>query len=101
LAHATGEWISFGLAGLPNQRNPDPASDGSGPDHALFALVGVAGEDDLDALDLLVDPTPKSEAPVDPIHVSTINRHEFNSLGKPNQKQFWDSGNPSSRCNVR
>jgi ERF superfamily len=46
--------------------------------YALFALVGIAGEDDLDAPDLLVDPTPNNEAPVDVIHVATSNRKPSN-----------------------
>jgi hypothetical protein len=31
--------------------------------YALFTLVGIAGEDDLDAPDLGVDPTPIAELP--------------------------------------
>jgi hypothetical protein len=31
--------------------------------YALFALVGIAGEDDLDAPDLLADPSPLSATP--------------------------------------
>ena len=46
----------LGLAGLCYQRNRDPPSDGRGADHArryaLFTLVGIAGEDDLDAPNL-------------------------------------------------
>ena len=34
--------------------------------YALFALVGIAGEDDLDAPDLLVEPSPVVEAPPRP-----------------------------------
>jgi hypothetical protein len=34
--------------------------------YALFALVGIAGEDDLDAPDLLVEPSPAVEAPAAP-----------------------------------
>ena len=32
LAHASGEWICVGLAGLRDQRDRDPAPDGSGAD---------------------------------------------------------------------
>jgi hypothetical protein len=46
----------LGLAGLSDQRNDHPASDGSRPHYARryapFTLVGIAGEDDLDAPDL-------------------------------------------------
>ena len=34
--------------------------------YALFALVGIAGEDDLDAPDLLVEPSPTVAAPTHP-----------------------------------
>jgi hypothetical protein len=44
------------LAGLPDRRFGEPAPDGSRADlcrrYALFTLVGIAGEDDLDAPDL-------------------------------------------------
>jgi hypothetical protein len=45
----------LGLAGLPGRRDRSPTSDGSGASYprryALFALVGIAGEDDLGAPD--------------------------------------------------
>jgi hypothetical protein len=43
----------LGVAGLRHQRDSNTASDGGGGRHALFTLVGIAGEDDLDAPDLL------------------------------------------------
>ena len=40
----------LGLAGLPDQRDHDPTTDGAALSYArryaLFALVGIAGEDD-------------------------------------------------------
>jgi hypothetical protein len=33
--------------------------------YALFALVGIAGEDDLDAPDLVAEPSPAIEAPLE------------------------------------
>src|SRR5258708_4902186 len=58
----------LGLASLPSKRNGQPASDGSRPHlrkaHALFTLVGIAGEDDMDAPDLL-DPRSPVEIPTD------------------------------------
>jgi hypothetical protein len=54
----------FGLAGLPGLRDGGSPSDGRGPDlcrrYALFTLVGIAGEDDLDAPDLAVQSIPPS-----------------------------------------
>ena len=59
-----------GLAGLPGQRDRGAASDGSSATYArryaLFTLVGIAGEDDLDAPDLTAPTVPVSgsEKPV-------------------------------------
>ena len=39
--------------------------------YALFALVGIAGEDDLDAPDLLVEPSPTVAAPTIPYPTPT------------------------------
>jgi hypothetical protein len=51
-----GRMAAVGMAGPCNPRDGDPASHGGGADHArhyaLFTLVGIAGEDDLDAPDL-------------------------------------------------
>ena len=56
LAHASGEWIVFGLAGLPVRETAAPHRMGAALTYArryaLFTLVGIAGEDDLDAPDL-------------------------------------------------
>jgi hypothetical protein len=50
----------LGLAGVPSCRYRYPASYGRGADlsrrYALFTLVGIAGEDDLDAPDLITTP---------------------------------------------
>src|SRR5436305_5069674 len=49
----------LGLAGLPDQRDHDPTADGAALTYArryaLFALVGIAGEDDLDAPEMPTD----------------------------------------------
>src|SRR6516225_1644361 len=67
LAHSSGEWIS---SEWPVCRIADIASAqrmGAALTYArrygLFTLVGIAGEDDLDAPDLDVDPTPSAELP--------------------------------------
>jgi len=44
---------------------PDGAALTYARRYALFALVGIAGEDDLDAPDLLVDPSLMIQADVD------------------------------------
>ena len=57
LAHASGEWIASDWPVCTIKRDRDPASDRSAAltyarRYALFTLVGIAGEDDLDAPDL-------------------------------------------------
>jgi hypothetical protein len=67
LAHASGEWISSDWPVCPTSETATPHRMGAALTYArryaLFALVGIAGEDDLDAPDLLVEPTPVAEAP--------------------------------------
>jgi hypothetical protein len=67
LAHSSGEWIS---SEWPVCRITDIASAqrmGAALTYArrygLFTLVGIAGEDDLDAPDLGAEPTPTAELP--------------------------------------
>jgi len=67
LAHSSGEWIS---SEWPVCRIGDIGSAqrmGAALTYArrygLFTLVGIAGEDDLDAPDLDVEPTPSAELP--------------------------------------
>lgn len=62
LAHASGEWISSDWPVCPVSDIAAPHRMGAALTYArryaLFALVGIAGEDDLDAPDTLVEPTP-------------------------------------------
>ena len=64
LAHSSGEWVVIRLAGLPDQRNrcatPDGAALTYARRYALFTLVGIAGEDDIDAPDLNAPSAPQS-----------------------------------------
>ena len=68
LAHASGEWIASDWPVCPISETATPHRMGAGLTYArryaLFTLVGIAGEDDLDAPDL-VPPTiqPESEKP--------------------------------------
>jgi hypothetical protein len=61
LAHASGEWISSDWPVCPISETANPHVMGAALTYArryaLFALVGIAGEDDLDAPNL-VDPAP-------------------------------------------
>jgi hypothetical protein len=66
LAHASGEWISSDWPVCAVSQTATPHIMGAALSYArryaLFALVGIAGEDDLDAPDLLVDPSPAINA---------------------------------------
>ena len=60
----------FGLAGLPGERHGRSHRMGAALTYArryaLFTLVGIAGEDDLDAPDLAVqtiEPSPQTRPP--------------------------------------
>ena len=62
LAHASGEWISSDWPVCAISEVAAPHRMGTALTYArryaLFALVGIAGEDDLDAPDTLIDPSP-------------------------------------------
>jgi hypothetical protein len=65
LAHASGEWISSDWPVCPISETAAPHRMGAALTYArryaLFTLVGIAGEDDLDAPDL-VAPTPQTKS---------------------------------------
>jgi hypothetical protein len=70
LAHASGEWISSEWPVCPIAESATPHRMGAALTYArryaLFALVGIAGEDDLDAPDLptaAVSPEAQKSAP--------------------------------------
>ena len=62
LVHASGEWVSSLWSVCPAG---EPSAQVKGAAltyarrYALFTLVGIAGEDDLDAPELLADPQPQ------------------------------------------
>jgi hypothetical protein len=69
LAHASGEWIASDWPICPIAEMASPQRMGAALTYArryaLFTLVGIAGEDDLDAPDLCAGPNaPSSTAPV-------------------------------------
>ncbi|WP_245448317.1 MULTISPECIES: ERF family protein [Bradyrhizobium] len=65
LAHASGEWISSDLPVCASKEVEAPHRMGSALTYArryaLFALVGIAGEDDLDAADVVTEPPAAPE----------------------------------------
>src|SRR6188508_687135 len=71
LVHASGEWVSSDWPVCPASETAAPHRMGAALTYArryaLFTLVGIAGEDDLDAPDLAfqsVVPAPKSSPPI-------------------------------------
>jgi hypothetical protein len=75
LAHASGEWISSDWPVCSSSETAAPHRMGAALTYArryaLFALVGIAGEDDLDAPDSLVAPSP---APDETLRAEPRNR---------------------------
>src|SRR4051794_38535360 len=67
LAHASGEWISSDWPVCPISDTVSPQRMGTALSYArryaLFALVGIAGEDDLDAPDLIGESSPATTTP--------------------------------------
>ena len=70
LVHASGEWVSSDWPVCPASETAAPHRMGAALTYArryaLFTLVGIAGEDDLDAPDLALqtgDPGPKTDRP--------------------------------------
>ncbi len=66
LAHASGEWIASDWPICPIAETANPQRMGAALTYArryaLFALVGIAGEDDIDAPDLCAGPTSLSSS---------------------------------------
>ena len=52
LVHASGEWVSSDWPVCPVSETTAPHRLGAALTYALFTLVGIAGEDDLDTPDL-------------------------------------------------
>jgi hypothetical protein len=67
LAHASGEWIASDWPVCPIAETANPQRMGAALTYArryaLFTLVGIAGEDDLDAPDICV-PAPVTDASI-------------------------------------
>src|ERR1700752_2823389 len=67
LVHASGEWVSSDWPVCPVSETVAPQRLGAALTYArryaLFTLVGIAGEDDLDAPDICV-PAPVTDASI-------------------------------------
>jgi hypothetical protein len=87
LAHASGEWISSDWPVCPTSETASPHRMGAALTYArryaLFALVGIAGEDDLDAPDLMAEPSPAIEASADTNQSLRTRKPPNGSIHKP------------------
>jgi ERF superfamily len=74
LAHASGEWIASDWPVCAISETVAPHRMGTALTYArryaLFTLVGIAGEDDLDAPDLIAPTTPAPRTEVPPVRKS-------------------------------
>jgi len=90
LAHASGEWIASDWPVCAITETATPHRMGAALTYArryaLFTLVGIAGEDDLDAPDLTTptNPTPGPERPKGPDSgkLNGVQRHQSSSNGR-------------------
>jgi hypothetical protein len=101
LAHASGEWISSEWPVCPVSETAAPHRMGAALTYArryaLFALVGIAGEDDLDAPDLLVEPSPAVETPATSApDLQTPRKPSNGSVHKPRQPKPVLATEPSA-----
>jgi ERF superfamily len=73
LAHSSGEWISSEWPVCPVSETATPQRMGAALTYArryaLFTLVGIAGEDDLDAPDCGSAEEPQTQAPNRPVQI--------------------------------
>ena len=101
LAHASGEWISSDWPVCSTSETASPHRMGAALTYArryaLFALVGIAGEDDLDAPDLMAEPSPEIPVPANPSQTPQTNRKPPNgSVHKPRQPKPVLAPEPSA-----
>src|SRR5262245_30208134 len=80
LAHSSGEWVSsewpvWQIADISSAQRMGAALTYARR-YALFTLVGIAGEDDLDAPDLGADPNAAAERPRPPDHHKQSNQQK-------------------------
>src|SRR6185437_5103331 len=91
LAHASGEWISSDWPVCPVSETASPHRMGAALTYArryaLFALVGISGEDDLDAPDVAAEPSQGAAEPTASSPAPKAIRKPSNgSIHQPRQK---------------
>src|SRR5437879_4497977 len=86
LAHASGEWISSDWPVCSSSETAVPHRMGAALTYArryaLFALVGIAGEDDLDAPDTLIGP-PSARSPDEDLRDKSLKQSSKPTMHKP------------------
>jgi ERF superfamily len=101
LAHASGEWISSDWPVCSITETVAPHRMGAALTYArryaLFALVGIAGEDDLDAPDLIA-PTPRSSAAAAGHAGQTNGSGKSPVASSPTRRNGKTSGGPGPFC---
>jgi hypothetical protein len=99
LAHASGEWISSDWPVCPVSEMATPHRMGAALTYArryaLFALVGIAGEDDLDAPDILSEPAASVDT-FDNANPPTGRKPPDGSIHKPRQPKPILATEPSA-----
>jgi hypothetical protein len=101
LAHASGEWISSDWPVCASSETANPHRMGAALTYArryaLFALVGIAGKDDLDAPDILAEPAPAVDTPdnANP-SFSSSGKRPNGSIHKPRQPKPVLTAEPSA-----
>ena len=101
LAHASGEWISSDWPVCSTTETATPHRMGAALTYArryaLFALVGIAGEDDLDAPDLSAEPPPEIPVRASPKEDPRTDRKTRNgTIHKPRQPKPVLAAGPSA-----
>jgi len=101
LAHSSGEWVSSDWPVCPVSETATPHRMGAALTYArryaLLTLVGIAGEDDLDAPDILVEPAPAVDAPADANRsLPKIGKRPNGSVHKPRPSRPVLAAEPSA-----
>src|SRR5436190_9957204 len=97
LAHASGEWIASDWPVCPIAETANPQRMGAALTYArryaLFTLVGIAGEDDIDAPDLCAGPNAPSS--------TALHRSLQPGGNSPGQPQGSDNGRGRSSTKIK
>jgi hypothetical protein len=100
LAHASGEWIASDWPVCLISETATPHRMGAALTYArryaLFALVGIAGEDDLDAPDTCFEPTPINAPEDGSLSQGTNQKTTNGSIHKPRQSKPLLAQDPSA-----